>query len=198
MSNITFKPEANYYSDDHKAVRALTAEKPANIKTKKAKRDKILKSMDNESSEPTLTARLDDLIARRVSTPPTPLDVQLREVQIEIRDEEDDLIFLDGKEKLFQIEAQKRMLDEAKPQIVAAERELFETFSKFYSQYLPYWQARQTLRGNSIRTFELFSNSFDEFLGIPVDINSAFCELFREGIKAGYISRMPTALRPKA
>jgi hypothetical protein len=99
VSTITFKPEANFYTDEHKAVLALKAEKIASVKIKKAKRDKIRKSMDSATSEPTLTSRLGDLIARRTPTPPTPLDVQLREVQIEIRDEEDDLTFLDGKDK---------------------------------------------------------------------------------------------------
>ena len=117
---------------------------------------------------------------------------------VEIRDDEDDLSFLEGKAKLFEIEAQKKMLDDARPQILAAEKEIFETFSKLYNQFLPYWQTKSHLHGNSIRTYELFANSFDNFLDVPVNINSAWCELFREGIAAGHVSKMPQALRPQS
>jgi hypothetical protein len=196
--NITFQQTSKFRTEDHKAVLALTAERDKTGKALRAQRDAFQKSMANdESTDSNLASRLTDLIAGRKPAMPTPWDVRLREVQIKLRDNDDDLDFLAGKAKAFEIEAERKMLDDARPQIVAAERELFETFLKFYNQYLPYWQAGRHLRGNSIRTYELFANSFDSILGVPVDINSAFCELFREGIAAGYISKMPPALRPK-
>ena len=90
------------------------------------------------------------------------------------------------------------MLEDARPQIESAEREIFETFLKLHSQVLPHWQTKRELHGNSVRTYDLFANSFDNLLGVPSDINSMWCELMREGIAAGYISKMPAALRPKS
>jgi hypothetical protein len=194
---INFKPEANYYSEDHKALLARTAELNPNGKTLRAKRDKIQKSIANdESDDPNLKTRLADIIAGRSPTPPTPWDVRLREVQIEIRTNEDNLDFLAGKEKIFAIEAQKKMLDDSRPQIVAAEKAMFDAFANLYDKFVPVWNAKRHLHGNGIGTYELFANSFEEFLGIPVGVNPAWCELFREGIKAGHIKAMPVALRP--
>jgi hypothetical protein len=90
------------------------------------------------------------------------------------------------------------MLESARPQIEAAEKEIFETFLKFHTQFLPYWETKRALHGNSIRTYDLFANSFDNLLGVPSDINSMWCELFREGIASRYVSKMPVALRPKS
>jgi hypothetical protein len=95
VSNITFKPIETFRNNDHKAVRGLKAEKIAGGKIKKAKRGKIQKSMSSdESTDPNLASRLADLIAGRKPAVPTPLDVQLREIQIEIRNNEDDISFL--------------------------------------------------------------------------------------------------------
>jgi hypothetical protein len=194
---ITFKPIATFRNEDHKALLARTAELNAKGKTLRVKRDAINKSIANdESDDPNLKTRLADIIAGRSPMPPTPWDVRLREVQIEIRTNEDDLDFLEGKSKFFEIEAQKKMLDDSRPQIVAAEKAMWAAFENLYDKFVPVWQAKVSLHGNSIRTYELFANSFEEFLGVPVGVNPAWCELFREGIKAGHVAKMPVALRP--
>jgi hypothetical protein len=73
---------------------------------------------------------------------------------------------------------------------------MWAAFENLYNTFVPLWQAKVTLHGNSIRTYDLFVNSFQEFLGIPQGVNPAWTELFREGIKAGHIKAMPVALRP--
>jgi hypothetical protein len=90
------------------------------------------------------------------------------------------------------------MLDDARPQIVAAEKAMFDAFANLYDKFVPVWNAKRHLHGNSIRTYDLFLNSFEEFLGIPVGVNPAWTQLFREGIAAGHLSKMPQALRPKS
>lgn len=197
MNNIAFKPVQAFRLDDHKAVLARIDEKKAIVKPKKAKRDSINKSIANsESSDPNLASRLTDLIAGRNPAVPTPWDVQLHEVLCEIRDVEDDIEFLSGKAKIFEIEAEKRMVDDARPQINAATKAMWDAYVNLFEKYALVWNAKRHLRNNSIRTYELFNDSFEEFLGIPVGVNPAWTELFREGIKAGHISKMPQALRP--
>jgi hypothetical protein len=196
--NIVFKPTAKFRTEDHNAVLARITERNAKGRTLRAKDAAIQKSIDNEeSNDPNLKSRLSDLISGRSPTPPTPWEVQRHAVKVEIQDNDDDLDFLSAKARQFEIEAEKKMVDDARPQIVAAEKEIFETFSKLFNQVLPYWQAKRHLHGNSVRTYDLFANSFDTILGVPSDLNSAWAELFREGIAAGYISKMPAALLPK-
>lgn len=200
MTHIIFKPIDTFRIEDHKANLLNSTKIEASLKQEDyPARDKLKAAINrNETSDVAPELRVTALAEGRSLPVPATLEAQLYEVQVRIRDKNDALDYLAGKAKLLEIEAQKRMLDDARPQIVAAEKEIFETFTKLYNQYLNYWQSRQTLRGNSIRTFELFSNSFDEFLGVPVDINSAWCELFREGIAQGYVAKMPAALRPRS
>jgi hypothetical protein len=145
VSAITLKPTATFRSDDHKAVLGRITELNAKGKTLRAKRESTNRSIANEeSNDPNLKSRLSDLIAGRSPAPPTPWDVRLREVEIEIRDNEDDIEFLSGKDRIFEIEAQKRMLDEASPQIVAAEKAMWDAFVNLYEKHLPVWPpARQ-------------------------------------------------------
>lgn len=197
--SITFKPTDKFRTDDHKAVKARTVEKNANGKTLRTERDKIQKSIiAEESNDPNLATRLADLIAGRKPTVPTPFDVRLREVQIKIRDNDDDLDFLAGKDKAFEIEAQKLMLEDAAPQITAAEKALWDAFVNLYDKFLPVWVAKRELHNNSIRTYQYFADPFEEFLGVPSDINSLWAEGFRQGIAAKYIAKTPAALRPKS
>jgi hypothetical protein len=199
MTTITFKPVPTFRLDDHKAVIAVIDERKAKVKVKKAKRDKINKAMANdETTDPNLAARLTDLISGRKPAVPTPWDAQLHEVKCEIRDDENDIEFLSGKAKIFEIEAERRMVDEARPQIAAHTQALWDAYVKLYEAFVPVWQAKRHLHGNSIRTFELFNDSFEEFLGVPVGVNPAWTELFRQGIAAGHIKQMPPALRPRA
>jgi hypothetical protein len=196
--SISFKLISKFRSDDHQAVLARIAELNAKGKALRAKRDSINKSIANdESSDPNLKTRLSDLISGRSPTPPTPWDVQLHAVKVEIRDNDDDLDFLAGKAKAFEIEAEKKMLEDARPQIVAAEKAQWDAFVLLYETFVPVWQAKRALHGSSIRTYDLFAASFDNILGVPSDINSVWCELFREGIAAKHVSRMPSALAPK-
>jgi hypothetical protein len=195
---ITFKPIDKFRADDHKALLASTANLEKLRKAECAERDKVQKSIaDEESNDPNLATRLTDLIAGRKPTVPTPFDVRLREVQVKIRDIDNDLDFLAAKEKQFEIEAQKRMVDDARPQIVAAEQAKWEAFVNLYEKFVPVWTAKRALHNHSIRSYDLFADSFDDFLGVPSDINSMWCELFRQGFAAGYIKKMPAALVPK-
>jgi hypothetical protein len=197
---ITFKPIETFRTEDYKANLMNSAKIKASLKEDDCpERDKLKAAIDrNENSDVAPELRIKALAEGRSLPVPATLEARFHEVQVKIRSKNDALDYLADKAKLFEIEAQKKMLDDARPQIVATEKEIFETYSKLFNQVLPYWQARCHLHGNSIRTYELFANSFDEFLGVPTDINSAWCELFRQGIAAGYISKMPPSLRPKS
>jgi hypothetical protein len=195
---ITFKDKAKFRADDHNAVLARITERDATGKTLRAERDAIQRSMANEeSTDPNLASRLTDLIAGRKPAVPTPWDVRLREVQIKIRDNDDDIDFLAGKAKAFEIEAERKMLEDTRPEIVTAERAMWDAFVNLYDKFLPVWQAKRHLHGNSIRTYDLFANSFDDLLGVPSDLNSVWADLYRNGIASGYIKKMPAALAPK-
>jgi hypothetical protein len=195
---ITFKPEVTFRTDDHKANLMNSAKISASLKPDYKERDELKAAIDrNETSDVAPELRIQALAEGRSLPVPATLEARHREVQVRIRDKHDALDFLDGKEKIFKIESQKKMLDDARPQIFAAEKEIFETILKLHAQVLPYWQAKRELHGNGVRTYELFANSFDEFFGIPVDVNSPFCELFREGIAAGHVRKMPAALLPR-
>jgi hypothetical protein len=89
------------------------------------------------------------------------------------------------------------MLEDARPQIAGAEKAMWDAFVNLYEKFVPVWEAKRTLHNNSIRSYELFANPFDEFLGVPSDVNSLWAEAFRQGIAAKYVSKMPKALLPK-
>jgi hypothetical protein len=199
VTTITFKPEPTFHGDDLKANLANAAKIKVSLPEDYKERDNIKAAIDrNENSDVSPELRIQAIAEGRSLPVPATLESRLHAVQVKIQSKNDALDYLAGKEKLLREQAQKRMVDEARPQIAAQTQALWDAFANLYEKYVPLWQARRHLHGNSVRTFELFNDSFEEFLGIPQGVNPAWSELFRQGIKAGHIRKMPAALAPKS
>jgi hypothetical protein len=197
VTTITFKPEPIFHGDDLKANLANATKIKESLKDDYKERDKIKAAIDrNENSDIAPELRIKALAEGRSLPVPATLESRLYEVQVQIQSKNDALDYLEGKKKLLQVDAQKKMLDDARPQIAAATQAMWDAYVNLFEKYATVWAAKRHLRGNSIRTYELFNDSFEEFLGVPVGVNPAWTQLFREGIKAGHISKMPAALRP--
>jgi hypothetical protein len=196
---ITFKPEANFYIADHKANLMNSAKIKASLPEDYKERGELKAAIDrNESSDVSPELRIQAIAEGRSLPVPATLESRLYEVKVKIQSKNDALDYLAGKEKIFRVEAQKRMLAEARPQIAAATQAMWDAYANLFEKYATVWDAKRHLRNNSIRSYELFNDSFEEFLGIPVGVNPGWCQLFREGIAAKHIGKMPAALRPKS
>jgi hypothetical protein len=200
VTNITFKPIQSFYSEGHKANIANTAKINAKVKDLCTECDAIDASIaaNEDMKDPNPEARIAALADGR-DAPPTvpPPSARRLEILYDLRDCNEALDYLAGKDKIFKTEAGRRMVEDARPQIVAAEKELFELLTKIHEKYLPYWQAMRSLLSNSIGTNGLFANDIDDVLGVPTDVNSGWADIFRGGVASGYVKKMPAALRPK-
>jgi hypothetical protein len=197
--SIQFKPIESFFSDDDKAILANTAKLNANGKALRAKRDALTARIDKGETPtgPDIKARIASLIDGKPVAEVASLEAQRLEVLYAIRDNEDALDYLAGKEKTFRAEAGRKMVLDQKTQIVAAEKAIFEKFGELYQTFVPVWQAKRELLNNSIGTYGLFNNDFDEIMGVPTDINAPWADLFRQGVAARHISKMPAALTPR-
>jgi hypothetical protein len=195
---ITFKQIESFLTDDDKALIANKAKLTANGKQLFAKRDALTAAIDKggKAAGPDLKTRIANLIDGKPAAPVASLEAQRLEVLYAIRDNEEALDYLAVKEKAFRAEAGQKMVEAAKPQIVAAEKEIYDAVQTLFNAFLPYWTAKRSLLGNSITTLGLFGSPIDEILGVPVGVNSAWSDLFRHAVERGHL-RMPKELMPK-
>jgi hypothetical protein len=196
---ITFKPIQSFFTEDDKAILAGIEKLTANGKALPAKRDALTAAID-KGEKPTgqdIETRIANLIDGKSVAPVTSLEAQRLEVLYAIRDNEDGLDFLFGKKQIAHAEAGRKMVEAAKTQIVAAEKAIFDKLAELYDVFVPFWLAKRELLNNRIGTYGLFNNDVDEVLGVPTDLNSPWADLFRQGVVAGHIKKMPAALIPK-
>jgi hypothetical protein len=196
---IEFKSIESYFTEDDKAVIANTAKLNANGKTQRAKRDALTARIDKgeTASGPNITSRIANLIEGKPVGEVASLEAQRLEILYGIRDNEDALDYLAGKEKTFRTVAGAKMVEAAKTQIVASEKEIYDAVQTLFNAFLPYWHAKRHLLNNGHPTLGQFTSPLDELLGVPVDVNSGWADIFRHGVAAGHIRKTPKELAPK-
>ena len=193
---ITIKPVASYYSDDDKAILARKAELAATGKRRQielAELDAAIAEQGNPNSTPEDT--IQNLIAGIEVPRPPPLSERRTALQYVIRDIEQALDYLAGKERQININAGARLAKDIKPQHDAAEKELVDALLIAHQKHLLYWNAKRHLLNNGIGLYGNFNVDADEVLGIPVNGGSTLAEYFRDAVKAGYIQTLPAAFR---
>lgn len=198
MTNIIFKPKETFRTEDHKANLMNSAKIQASLKAEDyPERDRLEAAIErNEDSDVAPELRIKAHAEGRTLPVPATLEAQLYEKKVVIRDKNDALDYLADKAKAFEYEAGRKMVEAAKPQIVAAEKEIYGTVQTLFDQYSAFWTAKRQLINNGVPTLGLFDCPLDEVMGIPQGANSAWYVLFKHGVERGCL-RMPKDLLPK-
>ena len=192
---IKYNPKDSYYTDEHKKNLANAAKLKATAKDLYAQRDAIFAAIaKGENPDPNPEARLVALAEGRSAPPPTTLSARRLEILYAIKDSDSAQDYLAEKLNSAEKAAEKKMVEEAKPQIVAAEKAVYDAVQTLFAAFLPYWAAERHLLGNGISPLGLFNSPLGELLGAPMAPHSDWAELFRHGVAQGHISKMPKEL----
>jgi len=193
---ITFEPIISYYTDDDKAVIARKAELAAAGKRRQAELAEVDIAIAKQGDvDPNPADQIQNLIAGIEVPRPQPLSAKRTELQYIIRDIEQALDFMAGKERQANINAGARLAKDIKPQHDIAAKELADALLVAHEKHLVYWQAKRNLINGAIGLYGLFDSNVDEILGIPVDKGTPLADLFREAVKQKYLRAVPESLR---
>jgi hypothetical protein len=191
----------NFYADNEKADFKLDDQVATTGKLLRAERDAIDDSIEKgENPDPGLKARVESLLTgTALATPKTNAERRIEILYAE-RDVEQERNRLADKIRVANHAAGERLAKHNKPATEAAEKLVAEKFLGFYDAYYASWKMRRALLNDGIGLYGSFngSSSVDDALGIPVDTNSRWADLFRDFIAANHIRRMPPALLPKS
>jgi hypothetical protein len=189
-----------YYTPDENAFFAKDKEFAADIKKLIAELAAIDADEENDKTPGHgLKARVESLInGTTLATPKTHAERRIENLQTRQRKEEA-RDYLAGKIRVAKYAAGERLAKDRKPDTEAAEKLVAEKFIGFYDAYHAVWKMKRNLLNDGIGLYGSFngSSSVDDTLGIPVDVNSRWADLFRDFVAAGHIKRMPQALLPK-
>jgi hypothetical protein len=195
MTIIQFKTEQSYYTEADKQNIANEARLKAEATELHAKNNAFnaaFASGENPAESDRATRIAQYVDGKRVRVP------SFKEQQIEnlreIRLNDEALDFVAVKVNDGKRVARRKMVQEAKPQIVAAEKKIYDAVQTLFDAFLPYWTAERQLRGNGISPLGLFNSPLGELLGAPMAPHSDWAELFRHGVSQGHISKMPAVL----
>jgi hypothetical protein len=199
LTNITFKDRSSYFSEDDKALIAAKVKLTANGKQLFAKRDAFTAAIDKgeKATGPNIKTRIANLIDGKPVAEVASLEAQRLEVLYAIRDNEEALDWVAVQIKKVEDIAGAKMVEAAKTQIVASEKEIYDAVQTLFDRFLTYWTAKRQLLNNSVTTLGLFGCPLDEILGVPQGVNSAWSDLFRHAVERGHISKLPKELLPK-
>jgi multidrug efflux pump subunit AcrA (membrane-fusion protein) len=193
---ITLKPLSSYYTDDDKAVIARKAELAATGKRRQAELTELDTAIATQGDiAPDQDDQVQNLIAGLETPRPQPLAARRTELQYVIRDIEQALDFMAGKERQVTIKAGARLAKDIKPQVDIAERELVEALVIAHEKHLTYFNAKRHLINGGIGLNGLFASGVDGVLGIPVDKGTPLADLFRAAVRAGYLKSAPKDFR---
>ncbi len=183
-----------YYTDDERAI--FARDKDLEATGKRLRRDLAVIDASiaaGENADPNPEQRLDALVKGiTLATPRSWADRRI-ELLYANRDVEQARDYLADKIRVANLAAGERLAKHNKPATDAAEKLVAEKFLGFYDAYHASWKMRRTLLNDGIGLFGSFNGSsqIDDFLGIPVDVNSPFAEIFRDFVAAGQIKRLP-------
>jgi hypothetical protein len=189
-----------YYTDDERAIFARDKDLEATGKRLSADLAAVDASIAaGEPSDPNPEARLDSIVKNIPLAMPRSWADRRTEIQYGKRDVENARDYLADKIRVANHAAGERLAKHNKPATEAAEKLVAEKFLGFYDAYHASWKMKRNLLNDGIGLYGSFNGSsqIDEFLGIPVDINSRWADLFRDFVAANHIRRMPPALLPK-
>jgi hypothetical protein len=193
---ISIKPIAEFYTDDDKAVFKSKADLKAlavRHQAKLAELEVVIAS--NVDLIPNAETQVQNLIAGIDAELPKPLDVQRADIQIAIRDIEQSLDFLAGRERQVNHQASVRLAKDIKPQVDIAEKELASALVTAHEKHVAYFVAKRSLLNSGIALCGQFGSTVDDVLGVPVNHLTPLADLFRGAVKAGYLNAMPKELR---
>jgi hypothetical protein len=190
-----------YYTPEENAFFAKDKEFAADIKKLIAELAAIDADEENDKIPGHgLKARVESLInGTTLATPKTNAERRTENLHARQRKEEA-RDYLADKIRIAKHAAGERLAKDRKPVTDAAEKLVAEKFIGFYDAYYASWKMKRNLLNDGIGLYGSFNGSsgVDEALGIPVDVNSRWADLFRDFVAAGNISKMPAALRPKS
>jgi hypothetical protein len=193
---ITFKPIASYYTDDDRAVLSRIADLKAAAKRRQIELAEVDAAIDNRAStDPVPEKQIQNLIDGIEVQRPPPLSAKRTAIQYIIRDIEQALDFMAGKERQLNINAGARLAKDIKPQHDIAAKELADALVIAHDKHLAYWQTKRALINGAIGLHGLFDSNIDDVLGIPVDKGTALHDYFHYAVNAGHIRNVPAALR---
>jgi hypothetical protein len=190
---IQFKPIEAYYTDDDKAIIARKAELAATGKRLQSELAALDAAIAAQSDLPTPEDRIQNLIAG--TAPQKPPSAKRTELQIAIRDIEQALDYMAGKERRVTMTAGARLCKDVKPQVDKAEKELAAAMVIAHEKQFMRWQAKQYLVNAGTGLNGLFDSNVEKILGVPVDKGSVLHDYFYAAVKAGHLRAVPAALR---
>jgi hypothetical protein len=193
---ITIKPIASYYTDDDRAVIARQTELAATGKRRQAALAELDSAIATQGDiAPDQDDQVQNLIEGIETHRPQPVTAKRTELQYIIRDIEQALDYMAGKERELTIKAGARLARDLKPQADLAERELVEALVIAHEKHLTYFNAKRHLINGGIGLNGLFASNVDDVLGIPVDKGTPLADLFRAAVRAGYLKSAPKDFR---
>jgi hypothetical protein len=193
---ISVKPITDFYTDDDRAIIARKAELVATGKRRQSELAELDSAIATQGDiAPDQDDQVQNLIAGIETPRPQPLTARRTELQYIIRDIEQALDFMAGRERQVTINAGARLAKEIKPQVDLAEIELAQALAIAHEKHLTYFNAKRHLINSGIGLNGLFGSNVDDVLGIPVDKGTALADLFRAAVKAGYLKSAPKDYR---
>jgi hypothetical protein len=191
---IHIKEFSEYYSDDEKAIFKRTAD----LKAILAGRRTELAAIDAKITVPdAVDSRTEDRVQSLITgievKRPPPLNQQRMEIQYAIRDLEEALDFMAGKELQANLNAGARLAQDIKPAVDAVAKELFDALALAHDKHLQYWTAKRHIINLGVGLNGLFDSNVDDVLGIPIDKGSPLAFVLREAVRQKHLPRVPKA-----
>jgi hypothetical protein len=192
---ITIKPIEAYYSDDDKAIIARKAELVAAGKRRQSELAEVDAAITAHDPNPTPEDAVQNLIDGVEAPRPQPLSEKRTALQHVLRDIEEALHFMNGKERRAKMNAGARLAKDIRPQVDKAEKELVAALVIAHEKHLTFWQAKHHLIDAATGLNGLFESNVDDILGVPVNKQSPLADLFRTAVKANHLKSIPAVLR---
>jgi hypothetical protein len=191
---IHIKELSEYFSDDEAAVFTRTTD----LKTMLAGRRSELAAIDAKIAVPdAVDSRSEDQVQSLITgveiKRPPPLNAQRMEIQYAIRDLEEALDFMAGKELQANLNAGARLAEDIKPQVDTAAKELFDALALAHDRHFSYWTAKRHVINLGVGLNGLFDSAVDDVLGIPTDKGSPLAFVLREAVRQRQLRTLPKA-----
>lgn len=90
--------------------------------------------------------------------------------------------------------ANKRLIADIRPEHDKATKKLVDAMAALHAAYLPLYAAKRHLLGNGLALGGLFNADAEPLLGIPTDRTGNLKDFFRDAVKEGFLSAVPTEL----